>query len=664
MKITLKPPWEKSILPGAVLLFAAALLLAFMAGFTVRAEEPEAPDGWYEEYDYTLDDEEGIMQLTQFIGTSEHLVIPGTASLPGKSYQVHLTARMFDVTNGEAVKSLYLCSGVKLPNSCDNMFRGLSSAEALEFGPDFDSSNVTSMIGCFRNLTSLRSIDLSMLDTENVTTLECLFTNCIALETVDLTGWNTSKVFTFYGVFQYCENLREVDVTGLDTSEVKLVMQMFQNCKSLTSLDLTGWNTGKLTNMYEFLKGAESLTEIDLSMLDTSNVTTFGYMLYGCTSLKTAILRGLNMEKGETFDYMFYNDQELEQVDFTGTTLSNATKLSAMFSGCRSLTSLDLSGWNLEKLTKLDSMFRNCEKLTSLDVSGFHTENVTSMQYMFENCSSLRKLDLSGFDMTSVTSTYLMFNGANALWEIKTPKVMGGRSTDLPLPFYPRDQEGNLIMENRYRVLETAPVNTWIYYFYGFTVIFVEENFDSENRFEQKIECDKPTPLRLNTFVKEGYIFMGWSRMMNDSTPEYSDGQVVMNLWGPNVGVYLFPVWRPVRSFTFTIPASAQLTFLEDHSLGAEIPYSIAYTGRNADCIRVIPDAGRLEDAFGNQLTLNCWNNRSNWFVFEDGGGTLNAETGFYEGTGVIKVSVNNSYLAGIRPGLYTGTLTVSVSYL
>ena len=618
MTSTCSLPWEKctSSFLRALLIFAASLILLLSEGITVRAEEPAwepvPEENWLADFTCSIDEAKGILQLTEFIGTTEHLVIPGTTEQEGRNYRVQLTPGLFDSTNGAIVKSLYLCSGVRLPDRCNNLFFGLSSVESLVFGPDMDSANVTSMLGCFRNLSSLRSLDLSMLDTENVTTFESLFSGCKALESVELSGLDTGKVITFYGMFQYCESLETLDVSALDMSSAILVMNMFSGCKGLTSLDLTGWNTEKLTNMSGFLQNAKALKEIDLSILDTSKVITFSYLFFGCTALERVNLSGLNMDSATNFS----------------------------------------------------SMFMNNTSLTDVNLAGISAQSPQDLSYMFSGCSALKELDLSAFDLSGVTNTQYMLKSASALRKIITPKAMGSLSTDLQYSFYPRDESGSLIMENKYTVLENAPTDTPIYFFHGFIVIFSKENYDSENQIRQMIEYDQPTPLRLNTFVKEGHLFMGWSRTMNSSAAEFSDGQVVTNLWEANTGMYLFPVWRPIRGFTFIIPATAQLTGLEPGVLGAEIPYSIAYTGRDADCIRIQISEGKISDSFGHELTLNCWNTRPNWFVLEDGGGTLNEDSGFYEGTGVITVSVNNAFLEGERAGLYTGTLTVTVGYL
>ena len=147
-------------------------------------------------------------------------------------------------------------------------------------------------------------------------------------------------------------------------------------------------------------------------------------------------------------------------------------------------------------------------------------------------------------------------------------------------------------------------------------------------------------------------------------TADYGDGETVTNPEPPGVAFRLYPVLKKARSFCLTIPARATLGLMESGSIGVEIPYSITYTGYNADCVRVTAEAGELSDAFGNGIPLNCWNDRPTWFVMEGGGGTLNEGTGNYEGTGVITVAVLSAYLEGIGAGLYTGTLTVTVGFL
>ena len=447
------------------------------------------------------------------------------------------------------------------------------------------------------------------------------------------------------GLFQNLSALETLTFgTELDTSNVTVIKSLFSRCSALKKLDLSMWDTAGVSSLQSVFYGCESLEEINLAGLDTANVTTMASMFYSC--------------------------KQVARLDLSGFDTTKVTDMSRMFAECNALAEIDLSSFHTENVTNMHNMFYSCMQMTAVDLSGFDTAKVTDFGGMFYYCYRISELDLSTFDLQAATTTDSMLTSMGGLNKIITPAAVGELSTSIPAHFYKRDASGNLIYDQSYSTLESVPSCTALYRFIGATICFCIDRQESEVAL-QMIEKDVSAPLRLNTFEKEGYIFQGWQQYIGSTDgpvehARYSDGEVVTNInlemdWPYT---FLYAIWKPIRSFTFSIPASAQLTFLDTGVMGAEIPYSIVYTGNDADCVRVQTTAGKLTDAFSNEMTLNCWNTRPTWFVLEDGGGTLNEDTGFYEGTGVITVSVNSAYLEGERAGLYTGTLTVTVGYL
>lgn len=218
--------------------------------------------------------------------------------------------------------------------SCYFMFYNCSSLTQLDLR-NFDTSQVTNMIGMFKGCKFLTWLDLSNFDTSNVTDMGGMFYNCKSLIQLDISSFDTSQVTAMHAMFSWCESLAQLDLSNFDTSQVTTMGSMFSYCKALTQLDLSNFDTSRVTNMYDMFYYCELLTQLNLSNFDTSQVTDMYYM-FGC---------------------------------------------------CSNLTSLDLSKFNISQVTNMPYMFAACKKLTTIYISD--KWNVNSVKYsndMFEGC--------------------------------------------------------------------------------------------------------------------------------------------------------------------------------------------------------------------------------------------------------------------------------------
>ena len=57
------------------------------------------------------------------------------------------------------------------------MFSGCSSLKQLNLS-NFNTNNVTDMVGMFSGCSSLEELNLSNFNTKNVTNMECMFSGC------------------------------------------------------------------------------------------------------------------------------------------------------------------------------------------------------------------------------------------------------------------------------------------------------------------------------------------------------------------------------------------------------------------------------------------------------------------------------------------------------
>ena len=64
----------------------------------------------------------------------------------------------------------------------------------------------------FRELSSLKSIDLSSFNTTNVKDMSCMFYGCSSLQSIDLSSFNTTNVKNMSWMFYGCSSLKKENV--------------------------------------------------------------------------------------------------------------------------------------------------------------------------------------------------------------------------------------------------------------------------------------------------------------------------------------------------------------------------------------------------------------------------------------------------------------------
>lgn len=242
-----------------------------------------------------------------------------------------------------------------------------SSIKTIKY-ESVDTSEMTSLNGAFRDLTSLQTIiGLENINTSNVVDMAYMFRGCSALTSVDASTFDTSKVTTMEAMFSRCVKLANVDVSNFDTTNVKNMYCMFYMCQNVPYLNVSSFNTSNVTDMHGLFEDCEKLTNVDVSGFDTHNVKD----------------------------------------------------MSGMFSRCYKLTSIDVSGFDTSNVTDFHCMFGDCYIISELDVSNFNTKKAVCTYGMFIRCKALPTLDVSSFDMSSVTDSHAMFFECNLLTSIK-----------------------------------------------------------------------------------------------------------------------------------------------------------------------------------------------------------------------------------------------------
>ena len=106
--------------------------------------------------------------------------------------------------------NLYVASNGKIaPNpNASNMFRRFVNLKEINFGRNFDTSNVTNMANMFSSCRSLTNLDLSCFNTSKVTNMIRMFDGCKNLVYLDLSYFHASSATTTTSMFKNCDMLK------------------------------------------------------------------------------------------------------------------------------------------------------------------------------------------------------------------------------------------------------------------------------------------------------------------------------------------------------------------------------------------------------------------------------------------------------------------------
>ena len=106
--------------------------------------------------------------------------------------------------------SLYVAAdGTIAPNpNASHMFASFVNLKAINFGGNFDTSNVTNMANMFSNCHSLTNLDLSCFNTSKVTNMIRMFDGCKNLVYLDLSYFHASSATNTTSMFKNCDMLK------------------------------------------------------------------------------------------------------------------------------------------------------------------------------------------------------------------------------------------------------------------------------------------------------------------------------------------------------------------------------------------------------------------------------------------------------------------------
>ncbi|MCI1902925.1 MAG: DUF285 domain-containing protein [Enterococcaceae bacterium] len=260
-------------------------------------------------------------------------------------------------------------SGGKIiaPKDSSKLFEGKTSLSGpnafdslgtIDFGGNFDTSNVVNMSGMFANDQELSELS-------------------------DLSSWDTSNVADMSAMFKMNKNLTKLEgLSSWDVANVTNMSEMFSGMEKITSFDdIANWNTNKVENMRALFSNNRSITSLSfMQNWDVSHVKDLGSMFTSCNNLVTV-------------------------GDLSGWDISSTKSIGGMFSDCTSLRTVgNLTNWDTSNVTEMSYMFANANKITTEeigDLGSWDTSKVESFAGQFYNTSSLSTLNFKNWQMGS-----------------------------------------------------------------------------------------------------------------------------------------------------------------------------------------------------------------------------------------------------------------------
>ena len=112
----------------------------------------------------------------------------------------------------------------------------------------------------FASLSSLRSVELSMVDTSRVEDFSRFFYGCTALEMADISAFNIGKAKSLRSMFMNCSSLREVSLGEGKGAGVLDVGFMFAGTGDLASVDLGDWDLSSVICSTAMFQGTGAKT--------------------------------------------------------------------------------------------------------------------------------------------------------------------------------------------------------------------------------------------------------------------------------------------------------------------------------------------------------------------------------------------------------------------
>jgi len=151
------------------------------------------------------------------------------------------------------------------------------NCQALQYGPNIDTTSVTDMSNMFGNCYNL--ISVPTYKTPALTSLSSAFANCYKLISVGFTS--TANVTSMSSTFLNCYELRSIQT--LDFQKNIAATSTFQNARNLVSLNII--NAGNCNNYTSLVNSATALVNLNISGSVVVGNINMSSICNGCVNL-------------------------------------------------------------------------------------------------------------------------------------------------------------------------------------------------------------------------------------------------------------------------------------------------------------------------------------------------------------------------------------------
>ncbi len=273
------------------------------------------------DWDYVTDDTAKTILLKKYTGTNTAIKIPAkmdaTVSGVTSSYQVvfaghyedRAKAGVFASNKKVQIQAVTFENGVQIDNM-DYMFSG---CEALELAANIPST-VTSMLGTFKNCTSLNTVSALPTSVEN---LSNTFEGCESMETAPAIP---DDVTSLYATFKKCTSLSAAPTLP---SKLTNMDWTFSGCASITAAPVLPDTVTSMTNTFE---GCKNLLEIPANIPEAVKKLTMTF--YDCDALEMIPVLP------NTIEEMEYTFKNCDNLSYAAGLPKNLIRSVGVFDGC------------------------------------------------------------------------------------------------------------------------------------------------------------------------------------------------------------------------------------------------------------------------------------------------------------------------------------------
>lgn len=156
-----------------------------------------------------------------------------------------------------------------------SLFYKFISVKKINFGKNFDTSNVLYFNAMFACMSSLTELDLTEFNTKNALDMGSMFSMW--------DNQNTKRVPSSLTSIKFGKNFITKNVTNMNS--------MFYGLENLTDINLSTFDTSNVTNMYHMFQCNYKLTELNLCTFNTSKVEYYTEIFSYTTSLEKVYVR-------------------------------------------------------------------------------------------------------------------------------------------------------------------------------------------------------------------------------------------------------------------------------------------------------------------------------------------------------------------------------------